>query len=46
MSDVIHRLTRKKALPRTGKVLDAVGGVHTPSMEPMQAPPKEEMLRP
>lgn len=26
MSDVIHRLTRKKALPRTGKVLDAVGG--------------------
>lgn len=26
MSDVIHRSTRKKALPRTGKVLDAVGG--------------------
>lgn len=26
MSEVIHRLTRKKALPRTGKVLDAVGG--------------------
>lgn len=26
MSDVIHRLTRKKALPRAGKVLDAVGG--------------------
>ncbi len=35
MSDVVHRSMRKKALPRTGKVLDAIGGVssivHAPS---------------